>query len=284
MKKTLVASFLMVPSLLLGTNVYANDNSKDNLVEIVKLTPEQEEQMKGLGFTEEEIQDMDIDEFNENKNLKGKIVAEEENFYKVETSTLDNQVNKVTPVSEEEALEEISNDLPIMARAAVTSTKKTSWLKMHTSASKLTNGNIKLKNSFRWLKQPQFAFTDVVALSHSASATKVPNTVKFSYAYKDGDGKHKLGATGTKTSASGVAKKFNLKKVGANISPYDHHGYVSVQLKKGNKNDVRANGYGHYVHTEVGLSASISIKTGELYVGPNIKQSKMTDTMVLFNY
>lgn len=284
MKKGLFASLLIVPSLLIGNNVYAEEDltNEDVIVQPINLTSDQVKQMEGLGFTKEEIDEMDEEEFEENKEYTGTVISQEEKYYKVETD-YSNTINQITPVSEKEALSEISKENnTIMAHSAVT--KSSSLLKMHTSASKLSNGNIKLKNSFRWLKQPQVAFKDVVGISHSASAVKVPGTANFSYAYTDGTGKHKVDAIGTKTSSTGVAKKFDLKKVGATIAPYDHHGYVSVQLKKGNKNDIRANGYGHYVHTEVGLSASVSIKTGELSVGPNIKQSKMDDTMVMFNY
>src|SRR5690606_7028750 len=119
-----------------------------------------------------------------------------------------------------------------------TSTVKTSWLKMTTTSSKLSNGNILLKNSFVWLKNPNVKLTDVVGITHSGSAVKVPGTEGFSYKYTDGRGVHTLGSKSTSRNSYGIAKKFNLKAVGSNIPPYNHNGYISVQVKKGNKNDI----------------------------------------------
>lgn len=99
-----------------------------------------------------------------------------------------------------------------------------------------------------------------------------------------GRGTHTLGATGTTRNDRGIAKKFNLKKIGSNAAPRNHHGYISIQVKKGNQTDIRANAYGHYTHVTIGLTGTIDIKTGSMSVGGNIKRSNMTDTMILFNY
>lgn len=155
---------------------------------------------------------------------------------------------------------------------------------MTTTSSKLSNGNTLLKNSFNWLRSPQIALTDVVGISHSASAVKVPGTEGFSYKYTDGTGTHSVGATSTTRNDKGIAKKFNLKAIGTNAPPTNHNGYISVQVKKGNINDIRANAYGHYTHVTVGVTGAIDIKTGSISVGGNISKLNMPDTIILFNY
>lgn len=55
-------------------------------------------------------------------------------------------------------------------------------------------------------------------------------------------------------------------------------------MKKGNKNDVRANAYGHYIHVTLGLTGTISIKTGDISLGAQTQKTYMPDTMILFNY
>lgn len=61
MKKGLFASLLIVPSLLIGNNVYAEEDltNEDVIVQPINLTSDQVKQMEGLGFTKEEIDEMD---------------------------------------------------------------------------------------------------------------------------------------------------------------------------------------------------------------------------------
>lgn len=233
-----------------------------------------------LGFTDIELDTMTQEEFNKYSDLDGKLTSIDNSYYKV-ISDLEGNVLSTTEVSEETALLQ-SSDSFITPFAS--NTEKTSWMSMTTTSSKLSNGNTMLKNSFKWLKNPEIALTDVVGISHSASAVKVPGTEGFSYKYTDGTGTHSLGSTSTTRNEKGIAKKFNLKKIGANAPPTNHNGYISIQVKKGNKNDIRANTYGHYIHVTLGFTGTIDIKTGSISVGGNIKKSNVTNTMILFNY
>lgn len=263
----------------------------DQLFTPVQLSNTEKESLRQLGFTEDEIDTMSLEEFNKYKNLNGQLLTTDASFYKV-VSNLSGTLVTATRVTEKEALAGSNpppsgngKDVikpPVVPMASDTQT--TSWLKMTTSSSKLSNGNIQLKNSFKWLKQPNITLTDVVGISHSASAVKVPGTEGFAYKYTDGKGTHTLGAKSTTRNSYGIAKKFNLKGIGSNAAPYNHNGYISVQVKKGNKNDIRANAYGNYTHITVGFAGTIDIRTGNISVGGNIKKSEMEDTMILFNY
>ena len=57
----------------------------------------------------------------------------------------------------------------------------------------------------------------------------------FVYKYKDETGTHTKGATSSSPSAAGWAKKFDLKAIRSNVAPKNHNGYLSYQVKKGNK-------------------------------------------------
>ncbi|MCM3216666.1 hypothetical protein ABER75_11155 [Niallia taxi] len=258
-----------------------DDTPIDQIINPVELNSEEKENLEQLGFTEDEIETISQEEYNKYNKLDGELLTTDESVYKIISDSKGN-ILTTTQVTEAQAFSEMNKPAQISIRA--TSTKQSSWLKMTTTSSKLSNGNILLKNSFKWLKNPAIALTDVVGISHSASAVKVPGTEGFSYKYTDGVGTHSLGAKSTTRNDYGIAKKFNLKAIGTNDAPKNHNGYISIQVKKGNKNDIRANAYGHYTHITVGITGTISIKTGDISVGGNLTKSEMDDTMILFNY
>ncbi|WP_313891960.1 hypothetical protein [Psychrobacillus sp.] len=158
---------------------------------------------------------------------------------------------------------------------------------MTTVATKLSGGKILLLNNFSWISQPNFTLTDVVAVTHSASAVKIPGTEGFSYTYRDAYGLHSVAESSTTRNSYGIAKTFNLKSFGADSPPYDHTGYVSVQVEKGNTGDTKANAYGHYSHTTVRIGTSVSVsipKAGSINITGQLSKTDMPDSMVLFNY
>ncbi|MFF3025555.1 hypothetical protein ACFVRR_23410 [Gottfriedia sp. NPDC057948] len=235
--------------------------------------------LQNLGFSPDEINSMSVEEYNDFKSLYGSNLTTDENYYKI-TQEIPYSEPSVEEISKAQAINEINATK--LARG--TSSKTTGYLKMTTSSSKLSNGNTLLKNSFTWLKSPNMKLTDVVAITHSASSVKIPNTDKFSYKYTDGKGIHSVGATSTTKNKNGIAKKFNLKDMGINMAPYNHNGYLSVEVTKGNKNDITANAYGHYAHIILGVTSSIDIKTGSIGVGIYCTSSYMDETMIKFNY
>lgn len=157
---------------------------------------------------------------------------------------------------------------------------KTDWLSMTTTATKLTNGRIMLHNNFTWLKIPTITMTDMVGMNYNDSVILEPNTTKFSYKYTDGTGTHSVGAKNLLNNANGIAATFNLKTYGSNSGPYNHNGYISVEVSKGNKYDKAANVFGQYTHTTASFNVSLSIKSGDISLGLTTAESKMpTNTL-----
>lgn len=227
MKKFLsifIISIFLLGSLSIG-NVHAitldetaevEDSAPfDVIVDVIELDNEQRSHMMKLGFTNEELDTMTLEEFNKYNKLDGELTSVVNNYYKIE-SDLEGNVISTTVVPEDIALEQ-SDKPEILSRAS--DTTSTSWMKMTTTSSKLSNGNTLLKNSYTWLKSPTVALTDVVGISHSSSAVKVPGTEGFAYKYTDGTGTHSLASISTTKNGQGIAKKFNLKKIGTNSPP-----------------------------------------------------------------
>lgn len=58
----------------------------------------------------------------------------------------------------------------------------------------------------------------------------------------------------------------------------------TVEVSKGNTNDISANAFGHYTHTTLTFSINVSIKTGDIGLGMATAETKMTNTAIKFNF
>lgn len=256
--------------------------------EILDVT--QKNHLRELGFSSEVIESMTLDEFS---YYEGIIPADEtdssKNVYKI-TSNSEGQVMKIEGFNEEQAEFQmmVENRYSINSMQSCSSptfcNSSTSWLSMTTSATKLTTGNILLNNSFTWLKNPNFTMTDMVGMNYNDSAVIVPSTTKFSYKYKDTLGTHSVPYRQIANNAHGIAATFNLKSFGADSPPANHHGYLSVQIQKGNATDIRANVFGQYTHTTATFNISLSIRSGDISLGFLTKETKMPSTALVVTY
>jgi len=290
LKKIGFSGFLLLMCsvlFLLPSVTFAEEVGTDTLVQPMELTETQKESLRGLGFSEREINFITEEEYQRVAHLEGEIESQETKFYEV--TVLADGESLINEVSKEQATRgAIKSKItkPGEIRPLATQTKNTSWMSLTITSSKLSNGNTYLHNSFFWLSAPAVGFKDVVSITHSASAVKIPDTENFVYRYTDGRGTHTNGAIQIQNSNQGTAAYFDLKVVGANTAPYDQEGYLNLQVKKGNTNDVSANAYGHYDHITIALTGtpSIGIKSGSISIGGVTKVTKATSPMILFNY
>lgn len=288
MKKLLGISLLTILSFnLVSFNVASAHESdlinEDPIIESVDLNTNQIYELQNLGFEDNEISSMTEEEYINFKNLDGELTEKEDSYYKV-VANQQGDILESKEISEKEAENLLTKQINGNISLFATNTKTTGLLKMTLTSSKLSNGQTLLKNSYKWSKAPNIGLEDVVALTHSASAVKISGSVVSSHKYSDNLGVHTVKASATTQNSKGVAKTFDVKVIGAGVSPYDQHGYISVKVEKGNKTDVKANAYGHYVHVTLGITGTISLSSGSISVGGASKKTYMDDTMIDFNY
>lgn len=300
----IIVLMLLAMNLFFVSSSFANESVieteepiTEELITPVNLTSSEKEQLRQLGFSEEEIISMSAEEFDSYKGLEGELTNKNEQYYRLTYDLLtDKTVTEQIPMKT--ALQEsgytssgdggggiIAKPYLPPVQVMTKPTQTTTWMKMTTTSTKLTGGKFLIKNSFTWLKSPQVAFVDVLGITHSANVVKIPGTDKFAYKYTDGRGTHTLSAKSTVTNSYGIAKRFNLKAIGTDRPPYNHNGYISIQVQKSNKYDTKSNAYGHYTHTEGGLTgATIGLTPGGMTLGVGATTSKMTDTMILLTW
>ncbi|WDV08697.1 hypothetical protein [Lysinibacillus irui] len=284
LKRKDLFSFIMLLFFAFGFNSIANAEENN------ELSSTQKEHMRQLGFSEQIIESMTLDEYSHYENsIPVEPFVQTETIYKI-TSDQDGEVKKVEQFNEVDGLQKMNLEnysFPAATAASCSGTictETTSWMSMTTTATKLGNGRTMLHNNFTWLKNPNVTLTDMVGLTYNDSAVIEPSTIKFSYKWKDGVGDHSRSYKDMKKSPQGLAATFDIQGIGTNAGASNHHGYISVEVSKGNKNDVSANAFGHYTHTTFSFNITVTIKTGDIGLGATTAETKMTSTAIKFNF
>lgn len=164
------------------TNNYINSNG-------IEITFEEKERLLSLGFTNSQIEMMDRDEFDNNKNLNGQVVAQTTKYYKttIVYNNSENQTYSMTennPVSytEEVTKEEYDNipeidynyesTNPLGNHPGYTETNG----KQMTTSIIAVNGRYRLKVDLVWKNVPSTRSYDVLAIGIDSTVSGVPDT------------------------------------------------------------------------------------------------------------
>lgn len=308
--KKLIVSMLTLLLLFSSTITYA-DSSTD-------LNKSEAERYHQLGFTDKEINDLTPEEIEYFNQFNGELVSSDTKYYRIyEDIGEDIGVNKaagavqeksnlkVVEISKEQALLEVEqynasllnahSDISIMGGG--TDTKKSaSWLTMTTDVSDL-GGSPKeylLKNSFTWLTEPNWALTDVLAITHPETVVHIQNSEIAAYTYDrytlwSGnyiDTKTTNLFTADESNSRGKAFKIDILSGEGGADVRNHRGYMAFRVKQAGTDAKYGMASGHYVHSEIAIIFGLSIDmTGAgLSVSGTTKQTKATDTSVTYTF
>jgi hypothetical protein len=158
------------------TNSFINNNR-------VKIHNKEFENLISLGFTQDEILNMDKEEFKLNKDLKGEVESISTNYIKVlepshenEPGAQSNELKALQDQSLEPVTIELDEDTYYQELAdfekkqegisilASSHTTNTSYKRMTTTITKLTTKTYRLKNSVTWDKMPSNRKVDVTGV------------------------------------------------------------------------------------------------------------------------
>lgn len=303
---------LILALSIFGSGVSAKEKDKDEgKVEknksSLELTDEEFNNFISLGFTEEEIKNMDKEEYELNKDLKGKVVASTTQYLKIiepiqsEFTTQENTSQKSTIVEldEQTYYEELAkeNESNGEVSTSASDSTSTSYKTMTTTITKLSTNNYRLKNSVTWSKLPYIRYVDVTGVGINQTYWgPTPNTQygkqnwkTYSYCNgtQSGSATYTTSSTKWKKGAGGYALKINLPNdettggcAADKVTSLSSYMYYSVApLTSTNRLDA----YGQYAHQESNytLTPSISLSGVSFSVSPTTKFSEHPNTHVL---
>ena len=155
---TLIGFINKVSADEININVFVNNNG-------IVITTTEYENLINLGFTESEILNMTITEFNENKDLIGNVVSTNDKYYRVITR-YDNDNNIISTTSEE--ISEYAynnNDLMFnsISPLSIDGYSETNYKKMRSQIISLTYG-YRYKMSVEWKNIPSTRSYDIIGI------------------------------------------------------------------------------------------------------------------------
>ncbi len=297
MKKNILFIFMLFLGITLIINkvdamekkgkTYLNDSG-------VVMTIEQIHNLKSLGFNEFDINNMNQETFDANKELKGKVVARTTKYYKTEEIII-NDANSITSlysttptlsrtieVSEDEY--ENSNN-SISTLGLTTNVVNTEYKRMEATIVKI-NDRYRYRNTVIWKKLPVYQQVDIIGIGFDEKVYGVQTTRNFQayYTYNATCGENVTTNGIWKLSSTGYALAFEYPQITRepdNNSGFYTDLYFEVGKNTTTKIDV-LNAYGSYRHGKgllKGSDMSGSFSVGAYGIGLSVNLEPKFDNI-----
>lgn len=193
MKKLYLLSILAL-LFTFNINVHAENTFYTNR-ESINMTEQQYHNLLELGFTEDEIESMDTDTFNANKNLEANLVAEEIKYYKTTTITRDGITTSRTEEVDENEYTLSSNNINSTFRGD--GYIETTYKKMRTTISKPGSTYFRYKVTLDWKQMPAKRSYDIIGIGWEAYNVTLLATpyIRQDFTYSGGSTGYDSGGT-----------------------------------------------------------------------------------------
>lgn len=274
-----------------------SEDPEDKVHEEIIMTNEEKQNLLSLGFTEEEIENMDEEEFNQNKGLYGEVISKETKYYRVVEIIPSENINdgKLTLMSSKSGIsedytdgytEEISEKEYMIATTQLNSGSKlsgqvsinayspgksvTSYKTMTTTIVHLSGDAYRVKSNVHWdSKMPVNRKIDVLGTSINPSYWRPEGGNYGKQTWKIFNSSTGTNTTGSATYSStsnkwshaekGYALKMNLKDdISSKEKVTDINLYMYYTVKPyGSKKALDA--YGKYSHQETSIEITPAI-------------------------
>lgn len=280
-----------------------------------QISKEDAARFKQLGFSEDEISRFNDQDLNYIGNMNGTLLSSSESYFRV-TKHNDGNV-KAEKITKEQALKEVKeyeakkakdkvSALPKKGMVSIlaygSDTEQNSWMKMTTTVSDISGTSpteYLLKNSFEWLTEPVWVLTDAVGISHPEYIAPVQNSEYLKYTYDRHTNDFSAQYINTNDvyywsadtkNQNGMAFKYDILGTeyynGSNVICKKSRGFMVYRATRANPNYTTGTVYGHYTHTQVAVSPSLSVDLfpGNMSISGATSSDEMTDTGVTFQF
>lgn len=290
-----ILTLLFVLAIFITTSVSAEEKS----VEKVVLKTNQVNQLKQQGFPENVIEDFtgagySFEEINELEFL-----SSDDKYYKITEThppgykdisdaypltsksdldlmrgyTQDDFDSKVEEISFSEFVDGSKESIPEMNTLSSSATTTTSYKRMTTTISKISNNNYKVTNSVSWTKMPLHRKHDVIGVGLNAATSPTPGTEYAIQRWSTMSGGTTGQAVYTKNSnkwdrSQDYGLYFKLKSDTATTSWARVTMYMEYNVAPNNSNTTLIDAHGHYAHQEnsTNITPSFDILAGKLTI------------------
>jgi len=178
MKKNKIICTLIFSSFVLLFGLKASEVSAHQFTNYygIQMTNDEYFTLLNLGFTDDEIYYMDVDTFNDNKNLDSELIAQTNKYYKIVTPMYG--TNYVTEVSQSEALNQSQNQ--ILGQV-------TTYYLNEISTISANGSKYRYKDTISWLTIPDDKNYDIIAIGF-INSVYIDSLVYYKHTYADSSG------------------------------------------------------------------------------------------------
>lgn len=229
--------------------------------ENVEMTEEEYNNLLDLGFTEKYISGMDQEEFLNNKDLEGTVMAEAKKYIRT-TTTMRNGIKVTTreEITEEEAMhdkelqsQKILNRGP--AGNYYDGISMTSTISVTTKIIGISNSYMRFMNNTEWLTIPTNRYYDVIGIGLESSKVQIASSLGFKEEWVTGNGTH----SNTKVCAPSSTNTGGFAIFGlpsGSLQSLEATFYYNVSKKSGVGTITSLYATGDYAHALSNVSAS----------------------------
>ena len=179
---------------------YVNSNG-------IEMTEQEYDNLLSVGFTEFQIKNMSLSEFNDNKDLHGQVEASVKKYYKTVTNTLTGKVIESREASDDEFLREKEN--PTRDTGFI----MTSWIQMTNNIITISDYYKRYKADMFWMSMPPVRSYDTFAIGFNDYEIEVISSVvalTIVYTYSDGTDVTQTAGYSQKITSKGAGVSFKL--------------------------------------------------------------------------
>lgn len=254
----------------------------------VEMTQEEVNNLKSLAFTDEQIDTMDYEEFNSNRNIHGEVISSITKYYKTtnyflptRSSDSNEPVNWVTSEITRDEYENADDEIVAYGMDGMTITE---YKMMTTQIIELNKKSYRYRIDLKWKKLPKTRSYDIMGIGIEEKV--YPDSTNMYYRTTAGidDVEHQASTFDVftsavwKKSASGVAVTFKLPTGTAKRRITSIQSYMYFNVKKNTSIPINVlNAYGDYKHAQKtvdsSISGSISIGKGGIGFGAGLSVS-----------
>ena len=251
MKKILYTSFALLFIVCMTINVNAAGSTYYTNYNNIEMTEHEYNNLVQLGFTENEIYLMDLETFNDNKDIEATLVSENVKYYKTTTITR-NGVS--TSTSEEVTKDEYTraSKEPIQSRASYDGIITTNYKTFRTNISYLNQYEYRYKSTMNWTTIPSTRSYDIIAIGFQQALVQLNSTIYFQQQYTNSSGNHTSITCTPLEFSTGASAVFKLPT--GTLSALSSYIYYDVTKADDNFTITEMEAGGDYSHATSSIS------------------------------
>lgn len=282
MKKITVTLIMIIGFLLIGNNTFASEIKNVNGI---NFSEKDLENLRSIGYTDQQLHLMSEEEYLLNKDTKGELVSSEIKYIKTIYPDAKNMDESITIELDKETFEaeleaELEAEESKIGTMAAKDEKSTEYLQLETQIFTIDYGKkYQLRNTATWKKIPVTRRWDISGIGFGSQWQGLPETKYAKQMWTNCDTLNRCtddysdyGSSSSywQTNATGYAHKMNLPDNSGAQYVRNISSYALFQVQKiSSTSSVSA--YGHYSHQKknLNISPAFSVSGTAISVSPS---------------